>query len=190
MFLPLCRGISSKVKRVGDGSLSLVCLQRLGSQVTGNQRKGEKVCLADETGCQEEGGESEPTSARKFPESALSSSAVTAETVIRRGANAETARRSATSQRRGEVARRQREGRGTEDGSVRGNWRRNDMHERQSERGMRGGGGGGAALPFTLKPAPLLPALHNGKLEKNKWRERERERGSLSPAGERVRSEE
>lgn len=36
---------------------------------------------------------------------------------------------------------------------------------------------GRAALPFTLKPAPLLPALHNGKLEKNKWRERERERG-------------
>lgn len=49
---------------------------------------------------------------------------------------------------------------------------------------------GRAALPFTLKPAPLLPALHNGKLEKNKWRERERERGGkkkrksrLSPAG-------
>lgn len=68
------------------------------------------------------------------------------------------------------------------------------MHERQSELGEARGEGGGwrrAASPFTLKPAPLLPALHNGKLEKNKWRERERrERGSLSPAGERVRSEE
>lgn len=69
------------------------------------------------------------------------------------------------------------------------------MHERQSEL-EEGGGWRRAALPFTLKPAPLLPALHNGKLEKNKWRERERGRrgwgggrGSLSPAGERVRSE-
>lgn len=52
--------------------------------MTGNQRRGEKVCLADETGCQEgKEGESEPTSAPKFPESALSSSVVTAETVIR-----------------------------------------------------------------------------------------------------------
>lgn len=44
------------------------------------------------------------------------------------------------------------------------------MHEQQSEQGEK------AALPFTLKPAPLLSVLRNGKLEKNKWQKKKKTR--------------
>lgn len=64
------------------------------------------------------------------------------------------------------------------------------MHERQSEAWGVGGVWRRAALPFTLKPAPLLPALHNGKLEKNKWRERERGERKRQPEPGRGESEE
>lgn len=59
-------------------------------------------------------------------------------------------------------------------------WHQNDMHEQQSEQGEK------AALPFTLKLAPLLSVLRKRKMKKNKrqkkkktrqgWKKRERER--------------
>lgn len=40
-----------------------------------------------------------------------------------------------------------------------------------------------AALPFTLKPAPLLSVLHNRKLKKNKWQKKTKQGGERERKG-------
>lgn len=155
MFLPLCRGISSKVKDVGDGSLSLVCLRRSGSQVTGNQRKGaprahpqQKSVLQTRRAVRRtRGGNQSQLALQKFPESALSSSVMTAAADIRRRANAQTAARSANAEERWRTDKR--EGRGTEEErSGEGAGTAMTCMNGKVSAGGGGGGEGGFAIHF------------------------------------------